>query len=326
MDPVGLVIKAPVRRSLEHSITPTEHHFVLAHMGIARLQVESWKLIVEGAVERPLTFTYDELRELPSRTVTALLECAGSPLRPDRPVRRIGNAVWHGVSLPTLLRQAGVRSDAKYVWFEGEDFGTYADVYNDNYVKDIPLWKALDEDVLVAYEMNGAPLSEEHGFPARALVPGFYGTNSVKWLSRIYLAAVRPESLFTTTLYNRQVIVDGALVTEPVWKVQTNSIIVRPTSRDVLPLGTHTLTGWAWGAEEVTRVEVSQDGGKTWREAQLDRPRSSYSWQQFKSTWNAAPPGAYVLMCRATDAAGRVQPADMALNQIHQITVTIAES
>lgn len=325
MDPVGLVIKAPVRRSLERRITPTEYHFVLAHMGIARLRAESWELTVEGAVERPLRFTYGELQRLPSRKITTVLECAGSPLRPDRPVRRVGNAVWRGVSLPMLLRQAGVQPNAKYVWFEGEDFGTYANVCNDNYVKDIPVWKALDENVLVAYEMNHAPLSEEHGFPARALVPGFYGTNSVKWLSRIRLAATRPEGLFTTTLYNRQVTVDDAPVTEPVWSVQVNSLIVRPTSRAALSLGTHTLTGWAWGAEEVARVEVSHDGGKTWQKAQLDRPRSSYSWQQFRATWNAVTPGEYVLMCRAVDAAGRVQPADMALNQVHQVTVTIAE-
>jgi len=190
---------------LKEFVTPTERVHVLAHLGVAQVDPEQWELRIDGLVERPLVLDLDELLRFPARELAAVFECYGNPLQPDLPTRSVANVVWRGVPLADLLARAGARAPARLVCFEGMDSGTFADVYCERYVKDIPLARALQDDVLVAYAMNGAPLTPEHGFPARAVVPGYFGTNSVKWLSRITLTEERPEGLFTTRHYNRYV-------------------------------------------------------------------------------------------------------------------------
>ncbi|MBI4241469.1 MAG: molybdopterin-dependent oxidoreductase [Candidatus Rokubacteria bacterium] len=325
MDPVGRVVKVPVPFSnLQSWTTPNEHVFVVAHMGIARVEAGRWRLAIGGLVDRPLVLSYEDVLGLPSRTVTALLECAGNPLRPDEPVNRIANVTWKGVVLRTLLTEAGVRPQAKYVWLEGEDYGSFADVYSECYVKDVPLATAMDDGTILAYEMNGVPLSAEHGFPLRALVSGFYGTNSVKWLKRIVLAEKRPESLFTTKLYNRRVEVGHRVVTEPVWELRIKSLIVRPSSRAVLGPGMWLVGGWAWAAAGVAGVEVSTDDGKAWAPAHLEE-RVGHSWQPFVYPWRVTDRGTYRLLSRATDTSGIVQPAASGPNRWHRVEVTVSE-
>ncbi len=323
MDPATTTrILFPVSK-LTTFITPEEHLFVLGHMGIAHVDAGTWALRIEGAVERPLTLRYEELRRLPSRAIVAFHECYGNPIEPDVPTRRIGNVVWRGVPLSDVVLDARPRPEARHVWLEGADHGTFANVSSDRYVKDLPLEDVLRGDVLLAYELNGAPLSDEHGFPLRAVVPGCFGTNSVKWLTRVYLAETRPESLFTTRLYNRKVFVDGGTVQEPVRAVDVHSVIVWPSADDALTLGTHAIVGWAWSAHGVERVDVSTDGGSSWEQAQLDRCEHRYAWQRFVFQWPALEAGRYELQCRATDARHRVQPA-AGRNRIHAVGVTVA--
>ncbi|MGH3281576.1 MAG: molybdopterin-dependent oxidoreductase, partial [Trebonia sp.] len=206
------------------------------------------------------------------------------------------------------------------VWLCGVDWGIYADVENGSYLKDIPLEKALSDDVLVAYEMNGGPLPAEHGFPLRAIVPGYYGTNSVKWLSQISVQSERPQSLFTTRLYNT--VVDGVLT--PVWAMAVNSRLTTPGEGDVLALGDqHQVAGWAWGDARVVAVDVSVDGGKTWARADLDDRDDGCAWQGFRLAWTPGRVGAYGLVARATDARGAVQPQDLHINQAHFVSVTV---
>jgi len=131
-------------------------------------------------VERPLVLDLEELLRLPARELTAVFECYGNPQKPEVAARSVANVVWRGVPLARLLARAGPSPEATVVCLEGMDSGTFAGVYCERYVKDIPLARALDEDVLIAYAMNGAPLTAEHGFPVRAVVPGYFGTNSVK--------------------------------------------------------------------------------------------------------------------------------------------------
>lgn len=323
MNPAGTVrMPVPVSK-LDSFITPTENVYVIAHMGIARLKAETWELRVEGAVEKPLRFTYDSLRALPTREEPAVIECFGNPLEPTIPTRRVGNVVWLGVPLRDVLNAAGVRPHATCVWLEAKDHGTFGNVHSDRYIKDIPLAKALAPEVLLAYGMNGEPLSAEHGFPVRAVVPGYFGTNSVKWLSGIYLASTRPESLFTTRLYNRKVERDGNTSLEPVRDLDVHSVIVRPSAGDVLNTGTRTIMGWAWSVHEITRVEVSTDGGRAWTDAQVGPRSGHYTWQQFSLEWQSPDPGEHVLLCRATDAKGRAQPALSGRNRVHSLKVTI---
>ena len=303
-------------------VTPTEDVHVLAHLGVARVDPERWQLGIDGMVERPLVLDLDELLRFPARELTAVFECYGNPLEPDVPARSVANVVWRGVSLAELLARSGVRPETRFVWLEGMDSGTFAGTYCERYLKDIPLARALDGDVLVAYAMNGEPLTHEHGFPARAVVPGYFGTNSVKWLSRITLAAARPEGLFTTWLYNRRVDVDGREDVAPAHELDVNAVIVRPADRDRVPPGRHLVTGWAWSSSPITRVELSTDGGTSWQASHVVAQGPAPAWQRFGFEWDAAAPGAYDIRARATDSRGRVQPTT-GRNAVHAITVMV---
>src|SRR5262249_47714876 len=162
---------------------------------------------------------------------------------------------------------------------------TFAGVSSDRYVKDITLETVRERPVLLAWELNGAPLTPEHGFPIRAVIPGFFGTNSVKWLTRIYVADTRPESLFTTRLYNRRVTGGGVEGTEPVRDLDVHWVIVTPADGDVLAASRVDVEGWAWSDGAVTRVEVSADGRADWRDARLEPRAPGYPWQRFVSAW-----------------------------------------
>jgi DMSO/TMAO reductase YedYZ molybdopterin-dependent catalytic subunit len=308
----------PVER-LGARVTPSDDVYVIAHMGIARVDVERWRLHVDGLVERPLELDYAALTSLPATEVTAVLECFGNPVEPEVATRRVGNVVWRGVALTELLRRAGVRPEARLVCPAGLDWGSFASVSSKRYVKDLPLTRALEPDVLVAWAMNGAPLTPEHGFPARVVVPGYFGTNNVKWLSRLTLAAERPESLFTTRLYMRRV--DGE--PRPVRELDVHAVIVSPADGAALPRGRHAVRGWAWGAWPVQAVEVSTDGGRTWSAARVEPRGPDHQWQSFAHAWEASAAGRHEVHARATDGRGRTQPA-AGRNRIHTITVTIA--
>ena len=318
MDPAATYRRlVPVDR-LGPAVTPADDVYVIAHMGIARVDLTQWRLVVDGLVNRPLELDYAALTALPATEVTAVLECFGNPVEPDVATRRVGNVVWRGVRLSSLLERAGVRPEARYVCPEGLDSGTFAGVRSDRYVKDLPLARALEPDVLVAWAMNGAPLTAEHGFPARVFVPGFFGTNAVKWLARITLAAERPESLFTTRLYNRRV--DGE--TRPVRELDVHAVIVTPADAATLTPGRHTIAGWAWSHRPVRAVDVSTDGGATWRPARVAARGGDHQWQAFTCAWEAAP-GRYSLHARATDETGRVQPST-GRNRIHTVGIVVA--
>ncbi len=307
----------PVDR-LSPPVTPADDVYVIAHMGIARVDVAQWRLTVDGLVDRPYELDYDALTSLPATEVTAVIECFGNPVEPEVATRRVGNVVWRGVQLSHLLERAGLRPEARHVCPEGLDSGTFANVTSERYVKDLPLARALEPDVLVAWAMNGEPLTAEHGFPARVFVPGFFGTNAVKWLSRITLTAERPESLFTTRLYNRRV--DGE--TRPVRELDVHAVIVSPADGATLEPGWHTIEGWAWSAWPVRTVDVSTDAGATWRAARVAARGSDHQWQSFTCAWDAAP-GRHELHARATDERGRVQPL-AGRNRIHTISVVVA--
>jgi len=322
MEPASLVISPSGRNSLHEFITPAQDHHVVAHLGIARVHTPAcWVLKVEGNVSHPLELSLEDVKALPSRSVVAALECAGNPLKPDRPLRRVSTAFWSGVPLYELLGRAGMLEGSRYVWLRGADYGCFAGEDVDCYVKDLPIDKM--RDVLIAYEMNSEPLTPEHGFPIRAIVPGFYGTNSVKWLSGIEVAAKRVGGLFTTRLYNRLLPHGSGSTQEPVWHVDVNSMFIKPRSGEALTLGENEVIGWAWGGHEVVRVEVSTDGGETWHDADVGCPRIDYAWQPFRSTWTAARSGQYELMIRATDDEGVSQPSTLCINQCQKLGVTV---
>ena len=320
MEPATSVRRLVPVADLGEFITPVRDLDVVAHMGVARVDPAAWSLGIDGMVERPLVLDYDELLRQPARDVTAVLEGFGNPLEPDAPTRRAGNIRWRGASLARLLVHAGVNPEATTVWLEGLDSGRFANTYVDRYIKDIPLTRALQPDVLIAYAMNDEPLTHEHGFPARVFVPGYFGTNAVKWLSRITVAATRYQGLFTTRLYNRSIGSARARRAEPARELDVQSVIVTPSDGVRLAPGWQRIGGWAWSAWPVTRVDVSSNGGETWREAALEPRGPDSSWQRFTLDWQAAPGS--TIESRARDQQGRTQPLE-GRNSVHAVSVTV---
>lgn len=197
------------------------------------------------------------------------------------------------------------------------------DVEQAHYVKDLPR-SCLEEDALIAYELNGEPLSTNHGAPARLIALGYYGTNCVKWLFRLEFQDRRSDSLFTRVLYNdRDLASDPTGHTmKPVWKVEPESVIVSPLEDDELVGDQFEIRGWAWSTCAVRSVEVSTDGGHVWRESVLE-PRHQHAWQRFHFQWNPSEGGSFELCCRATDMEGNTQPINGARNEVHSVKVSV---
>ncbi|MBY5848884.1 molybdopterin-dependent oxidoreductase, partial [Rhizobium leguminosarum] len=254
---------------------------------------------------------------MPQREYMSFHECAGSPLAPTVAKRRIGNVVWKGVPLSLVLERAKISTDASYVWTSGLEWGEYAEI-EEAYQKDLPIEKALAEEVLLALEINGRPLTPERGGPVRLVVPGWYGTNSVKWVGSITAANRRASGAYTTRFYNDPT----ASGTKPVWDVTPESVIVSPSPNDLLSADMPTkIWGWAWGDCQISSVEVSVDGGGSWRTASVG-PREGRSWQRFELTWSPEP-GPHVLLCRCKNELGEEQPVSDARNAVHSVQVQV---
>ncbi|MGW4087826.1 sulfite oxidase [Streptomyces sp. NPDC004822] len=308
--------------------TPNERFFVRNHTATPVLDAADWRLRLWGdglrgapAEDRPVEFGYDDLRALPSVTRTAFVECAGNG-RSHYTTQQgetvsgtawtlgaIGVARWRGVRLADVLRRAGLSRhavdvqprglDAEYV-SEGESLGRVR--------RPLPLAKALD-DVLLAYEMNGEPLPHDHGYPVRVLVPSWVGIASIKWVGDIEVSAQPLYSPWNTTFYR---------LFGPAHPPQGSAPLTRQTLKSAFELASgatfaagrgHVLHGRSWsGADGVARVDVSTDGGATWRRADLhDRPRAG-TWTRWSVPWRPTGRGATHLLARATDTAGRRQP------------------
>lgn len=313
---VNTTTPAPQLRSF-HTAQP----FVVYHLGLPDIAAQAWSLAITGEIERPLQLDLDALADLPQSEVTAVHECAGSPLHTTVPVRRVANVVWSGVRLRSVLTLARIRDGSAYVWAAGADSGVYAPTgqHSDCYMKDIPLSKALADEVLIATAMNGRPLTARHGAPARLVVPGFYGTNSVKWLSEISVQRTRAQNYFTTALYND--VVEGQRARRPVWDVAPHALIVAPSADAVLCAEPTEIWGWAWSASPIVRVEVSTNGGAEWAEAIIEA-RESFAWQRFSMHWHPAA-GLHTLACRATDLQGNCQPLENARNSVIRLPVRV---
>jgi DMSO/TMAO reductase YedYZ molybdopterin-dependent catalytic subunit len=309
--------------TLEERLVPTNRFYVRSHFPIPAVEAASWRLSIEGEVNKVLTISYDELRALPAKTVMATLECAGNGRARLAPKVKgllweqgaVGNATWTGVPLSVLLERAGVPAEALDVIFEGADQGTVSDEPKApgtiHYARSLPLAKARQPEVLVAYLMNGQPLPPEHGFPVRLLVPGWYGMASVKWLSKITVSATPYAGYWQTLEYAYWQREHGLPTLTPVTTMQVKAEIARPALHEAVPAGQpYRVFGAAWAGEsEVSRVEVSTDGGQTWQPAQLLDEAVPFAWRLWEFSWTPpATPGRYTLQARATDRAGHTQP------------------
>jgi DMSO/TMAO reductase YedYZ molybdopterin-dependent catalytic subunit len=327
LDPPGFFRRIPLApNQMLDRRTRTQDAIVLCHLGVARVERDRWSLTIDGLVERPLVLRFDDLLRYPKVEVTSFHQCAGSPLAPFEPTRRVCNVTWGGARLADVLADCRPSPQARYVWSHGADFGEFSGVAVDAYVKDLPISRA-QADILVAYEMNGSALAAEHGFPVRLVVPGFYGTNSVKWLTRMTLADRRASGPFTTRWYNDPVLDDAGRETgetTPVWSIAPESVIVSPAAQETIAVSVERkIWGWAWADGGVRSVHVRAGDDAAWVPAELEAPRG-HEWQRFSFTWMPTHCGLVTLASRAEAVAGASQPISGRRNAIHGVPVKVA--
>lgn len=316
--------------SLQDFITPNELFYVRNHFPEPTVNAQTWRLRVEGQVERPLQLSLQELRELPARRVTCTLECAGNTravLDPPVPgvqwqLGAVSTAEWTGVPLAAVLERAGVRDGAVEVICEGADRGTVsghpAPTTAFHFSRGLPLTTAWQTDVLLAYRMNGRDLPQHHGFPLRLVVPGWYGMASVKWLQRLVLTECPFSGYFQSIAYTTFASIHGLPQSAPITRMLVKSLIAQPVADTRLERNRrYRITGAAWsGAAEIRRVDISTDGGRTWQAAQLQERSLPSTWRLWEYNWQTpAQAGPVTLMARATDSLGHTQPLERDTNR-----------
>jgi DMSO/TMAO reductase YedYZ molybdopterin-dependent catalytic subunit len=316
--------------TLDSFITPTKSFYVRTHFPIPAIDRDAWWLYVEGEVEKPFAINFEELMTIDSLTAPVTLECAGnnrSFLEPKVKgiqwrLGAVGTADWTGLPLSTLLDRAISKPNACEVILEGADRGMLEEPKSPpgdlKFARSIPLEKAR-RDVLLAYKMNGCDLPPEHGFPLRAIVPGWYAMASVKWLQRI-IVTDRPFTGYYQTIdyaywqrteYAQWQRGEEIAQLTPLSEMQVKAEIARPPEGETVPANTSVrVRGAAWACDaEITKVELSTDRGATWDDAKLVGESNSNAWRLWEFNWQTpSQPGKLTLIARATDSLGRTQP------------------
>jgi sulfite oxidase len=304
-------------------ITPTSQFFIRCHTYTPQVKLADWKLELDGLVERPLSFTLADLKKLPRFELVSVLECAGNGRSFFEPrmagaqwrFGSVGNARWAGVRLRDVLQKAGLKSGAMELLMDGADvpLGKMPD-----FQRTLPVEKGLHPDTMLAWEMNGKPLTAEHGFPLRVIAPGWAGDSWVKWLQRITVLDHEFEGFWMKTAYRHpnHHVAAGATVDAkdmiPVTDLNVKSVIAHPN--EWAKPGAVLVQGVAWSnASPVAKVEVSVDAGKTWESARLLGAGTKYGFRRWSYAWKA-PEGSHALISRATNEAGQAQPLQQEWN------------
>lgn len=304
--PAGLLdsLFRPVEAKPTKPITPNEEFYLTSYRSPPTIRVNDWTLSVKGLVDRPNHFTYEELLAKPTVSQIVTLECVGNTVAGEF----ISTAEWTGIPLRTLLDEACVHAEGYDVVFRA------ADGFSDS----IRLERAMAGDVLVAHGMNGVPLPQGHGFPARIIVPGCYGMKSVQWLTEIEVVGHDYKGYYQQKGWSDEAI------------VKTTSRIDLPGHGATLRGLHHKIEGLAFaGTRGISLVEISMDGGERWTPAAIDSPLSSAAWNFWRYDWTVPASGRYQLVVRATDGTGRRQssieqdPAPDGATGLHEITVTM---
>ncbi len=311
-------VPPPIGAASSEWLTPVEHFFVRSHLGTPSIERDEWRLAVDGSVRQPREWTWSQLREMEQESRTVTVECAenlpGGSL--------VGNAQWRGVLLARLLEEVGIKPEAREVVLEGADRGLdELEMVPVTYARSLPLDEAVAAGTLVALEMNGQPLTPEHGHPARALVPGWYGMAHVKWLTRIRVTAEPFRGFYMAKRYftARRHPNTGEPVLTPVTRMGVKSQIDSPVEGEILSPGPHDVRGRAWaGCRTIERVEVSSDRGKSWTVARLTDHQTPCSWVRWSHTWEPRRTGPYALQVRAFDDRGETQPEREDLGRINR--------
>lgn len=335
---------------LDDDITPNARHFV-RNNGLtppsARAKPGAWKLTVDGEVHQPLVLTLDQLQRFKRHTYALQIECGGNgragfyPSAPGNPwtFGAVGCAFYTGALMKDVLRQAGLRDTAVYTGYYGRDLHLTGDLEKPPISRGTPLWKAMDDHTLIAWEMNGQPLPLLHGFPLRVVTPGWPGSTSIKWLRRIFVRDKvhdGPKMMGYSYRVPKYPVPPGTHVPERDMKIiesmPVKSLITHPKTGVRVNSGKRLqLRGHAWaGDRKVTAMHLTQDFGATWIRASLKEPVNPYAWQRWDAVLTFPSKGYYEVWARAEDAEGHMQPMVVPgwnpkgylNNAMHRIAVT----
>jgi sulfite oxidase len=310
----------------DRAITPTPVFFVRSHFGPPSLD-RARKLSIDGLVQTPLSLSVDDLRAFPEVTITAVLQCAGNGrglIEPRVPGVQwthgaMGQATWTGVRLRDVLAKAGVLPEGLHVQLAGADLPPKPAV--PAFVRSVPLSRALDPSTILAYRMNGEPLTHAHGAPLRLVVPGWAGDHWMKWLVQIRVQKEEAEGFYMRTAYKFPIgpVTPGAAVPPDQMRSMTTfpvrSIIAKPADASNAPVGAQEIVGVAFSGEApIAMVEISLDAGKTWRAAALEGEGGVGRWQVFRFRFTQKVPARLSALVRATDKRGSKQPQNAVWN------------
>jgi sulfite oxidase len=306
---------------LDSFITPNDLFYVRSHMPIPQVDASTFALKIGGDVNSAVSLSLDELKKMPAVTVTTTLECAGNGRGFFEPAvagiqwekGAVGTARFTGVRMSEVLKKAGAKTSALNVEMHAADRPPGS---MPAFVRQVPMAKAMHADTILAWDMNGQPIPQVHGAPLRAIIPGWEGAYSVKWVNQLNLLAKDSDSFWVATGYrypNRRV-APGAAVDakdmEPLKGLAVKSLITTPAHGAAMAAGTIAVAGFAWAGEnEITRVDISIDNGATWQAARLTGEKAPFAWRRFESRVTATKPQSYLILSRATDAKGNMQPA-----------------
>ena len=354
--------EAASRSTYESYITPREEHYIRNHYPTPDIDESDWTVSLTGMVDEEIELTMDEIKnDFSTESVTHTMQCSGNGRSYFEPqvggnqwtFGAVGNTVWTGTPVSEIL-EAYDADTGEGMWLSV--MGGEAPEGEDIFTRSIPMSKVMD-DCLLAYEMNGAPMNSDHGFPVRLLVPGWFGNNNVKWVNRMHVMDMMvfgeeweedDQQLYTHwQQYSYRIVPQGEELVQyesiPIFDTEAQmasdaieqayiydqivkSIIGYPGEDSTVSPGIGgqvEVVGVAWaGDEEVRSVEVSTDGGETWNEAEFFGPADEpYAWRQFRYMWDAEP-GEYTIYSRATDSRGRSQPATISdpADDLDQIT------
>ncbi|MEP6641873.1 MAG: sulfite oxidase [Gaiellales bacterium] len=317
---------------------PTAAHFRREHFPVPAVDPAGWRLRIGGSVATPAIVTLADLVQMPRRSLVVVLECAGhrrAELRPATPGLQwqegaVSEARWTGTPLVGLLRAAGIDRDAAEVVLTGADRGAFEREGEHPYARSLPLRKALHKDTILAYEMNGEPIPPEQGGPVRAIVPGWYATDSVKWVERLHVVQAEFDGPFQVMDY-RFATADEPGLGARMERMPVQALVTDPGAGSSLAAGSIVVRGAAWsGSGAVTGIEVRIDDGR-WHGAAVTERTGRYGRTLWEYRW-AAEPGRHTIAVRARDASGAVQPSEpvwnrrgYANNSVHRVTVTVEE-
>ena len=308
----------------QDDLTGADTFYVRNHGPIPDIQPDSWRLRIGGLVDRPLELSLAALRdEFARHEVVAALECAGNRRAGLMKVRDIpgqepwgpgaaGNARWTGVRLADVLAAAGIAAGGEHVAFQAPDVSEEASPPQP-FGASIPLGKALGGEVLLAFAMNGQPLTRVHGAPVRVVVPGYIGARSVKWVEQITVQAEPSANFFQASYQLLPAEADPSRAGPgdgfSLGPLAVNAAILAPDEAATVPAGPVTVAGYALAGDDrrVARVDISADGGHSWRQASLENELSPWSWRLWRATLDL-PPGHADVTVRAWDSAASVQP------------------